>query len=401
MKYVKGFDTLRAFALIFVLICHWGPFFTPGMVANQIMTRVLPSGMFCVVLFFVLSGYLITTILLKERYKAIEEGGKLSTVIKSFYIRRSLRIFPIYYLTLLVLLFIGDPYLRSHAGYYFLYMGNLPPYHVNQVNPLIHMWTLAVEEQFYLMWPFLMLFLSEKYLKPVFVTGILVGIVSKYVVTYIYGHDFATLMLNWADAFGLGGLYAYLRVNKKHKAFDKAFVAVVILTLYVAVRKAPIEGLPIFNIYKREVDAIISLGMVIFVLNNKSEWVRKYLLENRLLNAMGRISYGVYLYHYVIDGYVDDLVSRVLSHYPHSPAYAHSFWVYYVAKLAAVFTLATLSYKYLELPLLGLKKYFKYSMTEESAMKKETSFKYTIHCGPPGVDLVVKPAGFDGGIGGQ
>src|SRR5580704_6957692 len=100
MKYIRGLDTLRAFAVIFVIIYHWGlPL--PANEAVHRLQRLIPDGRFGVDLFFVLSGFLITRILLTARRQA--DLPRLS-IIKNFIVRRSLRIFPIYYAAILFLL---------------------------------------------------------------------------------------------------------------------------------------------------------------------------------------------------------------------------------------------------------------------------------------------------------
>jgi peptidoglycan/LPS O-acetylase OafA/YrhL len=114
-------------------------------------------------LFFVLSGFLITGILLDTR--------ELPGYFKNFYVRRALRIFPLYY-TMLAVLFLLTPWLHLqwHTGHiaYLFYAGNIA-YNLNpdlaQVRPAVsflHLWSLAVEEQFYLIWPFLVLLISSR-----------------------------------------------------------------------------------------------------------------------------------------------------------------------------------------------------------------------------------------------
>ncbi len=114
-------------------------------------------------LFFVLSGFLITGILLDTR--------ELPGYFKNFYVRRALRIFPLYY-TMLAVLFLLTPWLHLqwHTGHiaYLFYAGNIA-YNLNpdlaQVRPAVsflHLWSLAVEEQFYLIWPLVVLMVSSR-----------------------------------------------------------------------------------------------------------------------------------------------------------------------------------------------------------------------------------------------
>jgi len=121
-----------------------------------------------VTLFFVLSGFLITKVLFAEKQKTIS----LRTKLKNFWMRRILRIFPVYYLYLIILLlvtlfvkfspeFINSlPYLTTYT-YNFYLSGTSDQGYI----PVIHFWSLSVEEQFYLFYPFLILLLKKKHLK--------------------------------------------------------------------------------------------------------------------------------------------------------------------------------------------------------------------------------------------
>src|SRR5689334_13533013 len=117
MKYVKGLDTLRAFAVIFVLLGHWGLPVTLGSVGENIFKGLIPNAAFGVNLFFVLSGFLITTILLNA---ANSEESRFVT-LRNFIVRRTLRIFPIYYLAIFTLAIIGDPFIRQYLWWFLTY----------------------------------------------------------------------------------------------------------------------------------------------------------------------------------------------------------------------------------------------------------------------------------------
>src|SRR5882672_10627261 len=141
LQHIKALDGVRGIAILLVILFHYG---------------YLGCGWIGVQLFFVLSGYLITSILLQERSQS------LGAYLKRFYWRRSLRIFPLYYLYLLVLLgtYLAlkiPPAFSDQWIYLFTYTYNvrqvLPNYDGSQL--LIHLWSLSVEEQFYLIWPLL------------------------------------------------------------------------------------------------------------------------------------------------------------------------------------------------------------------------------------------------------
>src|SRR5258706_1565132 len=169
MRYIQQFDAIRAIAVILVIISHW-------MFYLQV-NKMFELGGVGVNIFFVLSGFLITQILLTNK-KGIEEGSLKESKAKSigkFMVRRALRIFPIYYLLLFVVytsssLFPNRMPAHEDLKYYVSYLQNFLFYQ-RQGWPDEHLaptWSLAVEEQFYLVWPWLVFFIRAKYLKAFF-----------------------------------------------------------------------------------------------------------------------------------------------------------------------------------------------------------------------------------------
>ena len=166
---IPGLDGLRAIAFLFLFLLHG---------------EYLGFGWLGVQLFFVLSGFLITDILLKMKEKL-----PFKQYLIKFYIRRFLRIFPLYYFFLLILTgisfyFISINYKTSvmqvvldQAGYTFLFIYNFfSASNKFQPSPLIqHLWSLSVEEQFYIFWPLLIFITPTKNIKPLFIAGMISG----------------------------------------------------------------------------------------------------------------------------------------------------------------------------------------------------------------------------------
>lgn len=115
-NYFPQLDSLRAIAVLLVIISHW---FTH----EQILNRYTSNGILGVTLFFVLSGFLITGILLRSK-KQVENGASRREAFKVFYIRRALRIFPVYYLLLIVLLIFNLSDIRDNFWWHFFYGSN-------------------------------------------------------------------------------------------------------------------------------------------------------------------------------------------------------------------------------------------------------------------------------------
>ena len=159
MRYIKQLDSIRAIAVILVLIWHWLP--------KTSILNTFRTGPFGVTIFFVLSGFLITKILLDNRNNAERLNNSKGTVLKSFYSRRILRIFPAYYLTVFLTLLLHRKLGLSFPFPEFLssitYTSDFYVFELKKW-PLLtpHFWSLSVEEQFYLIWPLIILFIPKK-----------------------------------------------------------------------------------------------------------------------------------------------------------------------------------------------------------------------------------------------
>jgi peptidoglycan/LPS O-acetylase OafA/YrhL len=148
-------DSLRALATAIVVFVH-------TRVRGNLLADVGPLGL---AFFFVLSGYLITGILLDAHDRADEAGIGRGGVLWRFYVRRFLRIFPLYYGVLLIAVLLGEPVTRQ-------YIAELATYRTNfllaglgrNVAPITPLWSLSVEEHFYLFWPLIVLFVSRRML---------------------------------------------------------------------------------------------------------------------------------------------------------------------------------------------------------------------------------------------
>ena len=149
--YYPQLDGLRALAVGVVFLCH---FWSGGKIA-----AVLGVG-----LFFVLSGFLITRILLEERHRAARLGTNCGTLLRQFYLRRSLRIFPVYYLALAVLLACNYCGCREIKYWLLTYTYTFRTALTNSGHGCEHFWSLCFEEQFYLVWPFIILYCPHRYL---------------------------------------------------------------------------------------------------------------------------------------------------------------------------------------------------------------------------------------------
>ena len=364
MKYIKGFDTLRALAIILVIIAHWGPEFPKNTAPGLVKQMLVLGGDFGVYLFFVLSGFLITSILLNEKSKNENENRLI--VIKNFFIRRSLRIFPIYYIFILFCFF-NYEFVREHIAYYLTYTSNILPYRANHSNILAHTWSLSVEEQFYLLWPWLIIYIPSKYLKHTMFLSIIIGLAARYMVVFVWHHGYPFLSINCIDSFAIGALYALARLNKETcKQFEKGFRTLFPVLLFLLWRIAPYGGLPVAVIFEKFMCDIIALGLIIFAINNEYVWIKKYVLENTVLNYIGRISYGLYLYHFTLGPRYDVFIAAYAKAHPGTPAFFYNYYSAYCIKLTMLFIICWLSFMLIEQPILRIKKRFEYAPSKAS-----------------------------------
>ena len=160
IKYFKNLDGIRAIAVLMVMLSHFlTPLHSKFNILQQLLNKSSMLGQLGVSLFFVLSGFLITRILLNTKEK--------KQYFKNFYVRRILRIFPLYYLFLILFYYIFPFILDteipkfSQQLYYFTYLQNFAiTFKWDSVGP-IHFWSLAVEEHFYIFWPFIIYFFKD------------------------------------------------------------------------------------------------------------------------------------------------------------------------------------------------------------------------------------------------
>jgi peptidoglycan/LPS O-acetylase OafA/YrhL len=302
LNYIKQLDTLRIFAVVGVILSHWvvGPKLVDP---NSILAR-FPLGSM-VDFFFVLSGFLITSILLSNK-ESIEKSGKTNKdILMAFYFKRAIRILPIYYLYIIISVYFfpfSIPNFDNSKWYYITHTINFYYYIINAWEGINgHFWSLSVEEQFYLVWPFVILFTPRKYLLQIIISFILIGSISQF-----YFNDssrfFNKLPITCLDCFGLGGLLAYFKkYNNKDSPLVQKILSLAAIFSFVILFVSISYSLP-FIIPRRTLAGIVSMSLVFFVVQNQysNNFIYKKVLGNPILTYLGKISYGIYIYHIII-----------------------------------------------------------------------------------------------------
>lgn len=342
-RYITGFDGLRAIAVIGVIVFHLWP-------------KDLPGGWMGVPLFFVLSGYLITDLLIQE----YDRNGHIDVL--SFYRRRLKRLYP----ALLMMLFATATYiaffardllynLRSILTSNMLYVYNIwATKHGDSYfdswggsSPFTHLWSLSIEGQFYLIWPIIVMILLGLRIRRISIGAALIGLAG-------------------VSAILLGVLYDPMNINRAYYGSDTRIFAVLFGAALAFGWPSRRMKYILSPRVKRNLNTLggIALALTLitfFGLNG--EWRATYMglmfvataiitsliaitahpasflshaLDNKFLNYLGTRSYSIYLYQLPVFVFFDKVVTN------------HSTFLMGILKIMIVLILSELSYRYVE-----------------------------------------------------
>lgn len=300
-------DGVRGIAVLCVIMAH-AYVIAPAVIDTPIVSRLAASGFLGVDTFFVLSGFLITALLLTER----ERTG--SVRLGAFFLRRALRLLPPLYFMLAAVWVHGlITDFRASTGQFtqrtivaaLTYTSNFfAKGHPEMVGDLGHLWSLAIEEQFYLVWPFLLLALLGWTATRHSVTPIVLALAAVVVIhrTWVFDHHgwYPAYLgtLTRSDGLFVGAAAAMLwhgrafgpKVLRYAGATGSAVALAGLLVLRGDSALTYRGGLFVFNVAV----ASILLSLV------DSEWMGRRFLSWQPLAGLGRVSYGVYLWHPVV-----------------------------------------------------------------------------------------------------
>lgn len=387
-RHIPALDGLRGMAIVMVLVCHFLPYRDqPNSLLGRLFFFLGRCGWSGVDLFFVLSGFLITGILLDAK------GSR--RYFRNFYARRTLRIFPLYYLVLAIVFLVvpwvykgafaeaaladirkqqlwvwlygTNLYMAWHKDMSFFYAGWL------NLNPF---WSLAVEEHFYLVWPAVVYFCRRAHLRWVCIGCVLGSLMLRALMIWKGGDEvWASIYVFTpcrADALAAGGLLAILLredSNWVRPALPRAkWAALALGSVWVSSLWLNPERDDLWSLtlgYSLATGFFVALLSAVLESSNEN-WLRKP-FEHAALRGLGKYSYGIYVYHVVLATSFDRLFGvdqltrmfRARLHFGRA-GYGVAVLSFIVLASAASFVIAFASWHLFEKRFLRLKRYFEY-----------------------------------------
>ena len=347
--YLPGLNGIRVVAALTVLFGHmWAPFGDWGLGEPAFHVH-WPQGP--VTTFFVISGFLITYLLMNE----VGKTGDVS--IGKFYMRRILRIWPLYYGYMVLALIVVAAFngeITSAAWFYTFFSGNISHAIGLGIIPLYHFWSLGVEEQFYAWYPWMVKFNKKHILYAV--CGLCVLWFGTKLGLYLFvgkGLAYRIFSVTQFDCMMLGAagaIMCYRGTEWFKRLCCNKWVAI---TAWILFFTSGIWSTYLPSPITYEVIALVSLIVIMAGL------VWKPILENKVMNYLGKISYGIYVIHPVLLYAGTRLLSDVLIRYEGTQIQGGvCFALIFIGITGLSIGLAALSYKHFEMPFLRMKDKF-------------------------------------------
>ena len=293
--YYNQINGIRFIAVIFVIFHH-----TLG---NEI-ENIFNFGFFGVNLFFVLSGFLISEKLILEKLK----GTTTKILIKNFFIKRVLRIFPLYFLYLMICYLLVPNEFSHYTFWLITFSINFWITLNNELTfwYLTHLWSIALEEQFYLIWPFIIIYIPTQKLIYFFIILICFAVFFRWYST-LYFNNFKlynyTMLHTNLDSLGMGALLAYL------KQFNETLLSKILknkalffFTFIILLLNYKLNHILSKEILNKLFVAILSFYIIGKAVFDQFSSSIKWFLQSKIVNYLGKISFGIYVYHILIWG---------------------------------------------------------------------------------------------------
>ena len=354
--HLPGLNGIRAIAALIVVMLHIDQFARLFGLPSLGYSRS-GFGAYAVIVFFVLSGYLITYLLLVEK----ADCGRID--IHAFYVQRILRIWPLYYLSLFTAaILLATAAVTAERGatgtllFYGLLLSNVGyalGYGVRMILPL---WSIGVEEQFYAFWPIVI----DRARSPArALLGILIGYLAIKLGARFSGSNaiYNVVLTTPYGCMAIGGLMG-VAARSGSPRLRLVFAPAVQIVCWLALAFSLVSGpLHLFSVFDHELNAIVYAVIIANVSVNPRTIIS---LEHRGIDAVGQISYGIYMLHFpwlLLTAYL--LHNRAGVALPRSPA---GYGIMYATVIGGTLLLAAASYRWFERPFLRMKS--RYSIIE-------------------------------------
>jgi peptidoglycan/LPS O-acetylase OafA/YrhL len=347
---------LRGIAVFGPLVSHW--------CSPDHFLRINFPMFDALTFFFLLSGFLITKILLGCRNESEAQSGTRGRLLRRFFIRRALRTFPVYYVTLLVTALIALPQMIEQLPWNLVYLSNYYFMFHPELSLGSHFWTLAIQEQFYLLWAFAILYLSRRSVARLLPVLIVLAPVLR-IAARSWGLSFLEFLPFAAfDTFGMGALLGLAGDPRSPLGAARPFLTRaglgVGLPAYLCLLWARAGG-EIFGVsytliypFHRLMAAWFFLWLV-DAADRGFSGLAGWLFESPALSYVGTISYGIYVLH----PFTAPFMRLAIGYFDLGPDLLQStYW--FSVKLAGTLAAASLSWYLMEKPIGRLKRLFPY-----------------------------------------
>lgn len=363
--HIKNLDALRFLAAYSIVFFHlffgWKANFgypvlniageTKIVFSNASMEQFIHNFSVGVDCFFVISGFLITYLLLAEK----ERHQTLS--IKNFLIRRALRIWPLYFLVIAMVPVTNWLFSWPYPGeywQYFIFWGNfeLIEYGLRTAS-LNHVWSICVEEHFYLIIPFIVAIVKKDRLPSIFLLIIFISFLYRASISGTQNYWLNAYLNTIArmDVIAIGCLFGYLyhenKIRLNHNLFTHALCWAVFLFMMFNEDSKYWDNLFLITVKKYFYILFPVYFMGNFLFNRNNEWLHPR--ENGVLNRLGKMSYGIYMFNPFVIG----ITLFYFREYNYD-----NFWLFLLLVHAGILVLSYASYRFFEMPFLNLKKKF-------------------------------------------
>jgi peptidoglycan/LPS O-acetylase OafA/YrhL len=372
LHHIPALDAVRGLAILMVIVLHYSNVASAPNALERWGVTLLHNGWIGVDIFFALSGFLITRILLNSR-----EDQKY---FSNFYMRRALRIFPLYYGVLAVLFVIcpmvmANPpasEIASRQWWLWAYTANIK----DAIGPqlsfkahgvyLDHFWSLAVEEQFYLFWPLVVFLFRRKTLGMICVSMLGIPLAIRIALVCAHAHPDKLYLLTVCrlDTLAAGAMLALTFDRPAARAFISRWsppVACVTLALLLAFSLTHRSNMsfyfPSFELFGYPILTLFAAAVIGSFISEQPCRVVATIGRSRVLKVFGAYSYGMYVLHYLLIPAVDAVAPATkLQASLHS--FALGLAAYILLGLSVSFILAFVSFHAFEKHFLKLKRFF-------------------------------------------